>query len=160
MIIHKRFDTPDEYKSYFLKFLKYSREDEDIFKPEDYEIIKPFFDVLKSKDMSSQAAQYGFEHWQKCRLEYANELFEIREDCANKFSSEELATIFGFYDKNERFETDEEYLQNDEEYSVEWEFGEDVEFPMIAVGRIEFNFNHRDEYKIGYLHFISKKEFT
>jgi hypothetical protein len=159
MYIKECFRDGDEYLKWFVSLLDKLRtvQSNGAWKDEDRPLLNPFFSFQKSSEnlkrgMNTEEAE-SYWHYLRCRKEYADELFEIR-DSLHCFSTDQLACIFGFtYGRKDDDDENEDV--------AEWSLDEncDFNFPMIVVGNIEAGADRIGSYQSSGICFVSLSDF-
>jgi hypothetical protein len=172
MRIKKLFKTESEYLDYAWSFINF--DENKIWREEDLPKLQPFFDYQEKYRGNSHKfndnEKESFDYCQKCKQEYADELFEIR-DSIYGFSVEELVELFllQHIDTN-CYDTDEDGNDLDEDGNIipplsretikiaeDWK--EEMTFPLVFVGMISSSFDRFGGVRIAYSDFVSLKEF-
>lgn len=170
MRIKKLFKTESEYLDYAWSFINFDKNK--IWREEDLPKLQPFFDFCDdpNKKPSLQDCKECLEFYEKCKREYADELFEIRDSIAN-FRIEELEEFFFLepidmncwdYDKDGN-EIDEEGniippISRDT-IKINSEFKKEIKFPLYFVGWIDSGFDRSGDFRMAYSEFVCFAEF-
>ena len=169
MRIKKQFTNKSEYLDFVWNFV---RPDIDkVWREEDRPLLDAFFvaSQKQSKDIEwSEVIQKSFDHYQKCREEYADELFEIK-DSVMQFTLVELLDFFFLKPYDGCYDIDDDGNEIDENGNVmppfsksylEIEESHKIVFPMFFIGVIESGFDRNGNYKICFSDFVSLEEFS
>jgi hypothetical protein len=154
MLIHKRFDTFEEYDKWVRKYLFIDK----IWKDEDHEILAPFFAHCNQRKeyKGEKPFEELFEYYKKCSEEYADEHAEMIKS-KRHFCIEQLVDLFLYEYKHTDDEDDYDDLSEEEHNSIV--FNGELNFPLIAIGVIESSFDRFGDSDILWLEFVEKKEF-
>lgn len=179
MRIKKLFKTESEYLDYAWSFMSF--DENKIWHEEDEKIMMPFFNFDKIRhNIQDEEGSFkkhwtpeidaGFKHWEKCREEYANELFEIR-DSISQFNIGELAEFF-FLEPIEMdcYDTDEDGNEIDQDGNImpptnretikiasEWK--EEMTFPLYFIGWIDSDYDRFGKSRVLFSEFVSLKDY-
>lgn len=154
MYIKEKFKNPDEYREWFVSLLEkiHKAKYERVWRDEDYPILLPFFKYQERLSTNQRAMVdeevVGYEHYLKCKEEYADALFELRDHLGG-FTEDQLADIFGFT-----------YEELSDEVG-EWQLDSncDFDFPMIVIGNAETGGCTSDSYQNASICFVSLSDF-
>jgi len=147
MEIHKKINSELEYFEYFQYLLK-QKNNEDVWRKEDRPILEPFFDwnIMKNPPMPEDVKP-SYDHWVKCREEYANDLFEIRDSLMH-IDEYSLAEAFGF----EPIESEDDEI---EDYKLEIKHT----YPFIVTGFIDSGWDRGGKSSACIIRFVYLKDF-
>jgi hypothetical protein len=176
MRIKKLFKTESEYLDYAWSFLNF--DENKVWREEDLPKLQPFFDFdkirhkIETEDGSfkkywTPEIDAGYKHYQKCKQEYADALFEIRDSIA-QFSTDKLAEFFllesiamDCYDEDGN-EIDEDGniipALSRETIKIAEDWKEEMTFPLYFVGWIDSSWD-RFNVAVAFSEFVSLKEF-
>lgn len=179
MRIKKLFKTESEYLDYAWSFMSF--DENKIWREEDEKIMKPFFDFDKIRhkvqDEEGSFKKYwtpeidaGFKHWQKCKEEYADKLFEIR-DSISQFNIGELAAFFLLEPiEMDCWDYDEDGNEIDEDGNImpptsretikiasDWK--EEMTFPLYFVGWVDSDCDRFGKCRVSFSEFVSLKDY-
>jgi hypothetical protein len=179
MRIKKLFKTESEYLDYAWSFMSF--DENKVWREEDLPKLKPFFDFdkihhkIETEDGSfkkywTPEIDAGYKHYAKCKEEYADELFEIRDSIA-QFSTDKLAEFFLLeHIETSCYDTDEDGNDIDEDGNIipplsretikiaeDWK--EEMTFPLYFVGWIDSSWDRFGDVCISLSEFVSLKEF-
>lgn len=148
MEIHKKINSKEEYIEYF-KYLLTRKNIEDVWKDEDRPILEPFFNWSISKNYPMpEEVKPSFDHWVKCREEYANDLFEIRDSLMH-IDEYTLAEAFGF-----------EPIENEEEEIEDYELDIKHTYPLIVTGFIDSSWDRGGKSSACIIRFVYLSDFN
>ena len=179
MRIKKLFKTESEYLDYAWSFINF--DENKIWREEDEKIMKPFFDFNKIRhkvqDEEGAFKKYwtpeidaGFKHWEKCKEEYADALFRMR-DSIRGFPLEDFVEFFllQHIDMN-CYDTDEDGNDLDEDGNImpplsretlkiseDWK--DEMTFPLVFVGLIDSGFDRFGNVRMAFSDFVSLKDY-
>jgi len=179
MRIKKLFKTESEYLDYAWSFMSFDVNK--IWREEDLPKLKPFFDFSeirhKVQDGDGAFHKYwtpeihaGFKHWEKCKEEYADKLFEIR-DSISQFNIGELADFFLLEPiEMECWDYDESGNEIDKDGNImpptsretikiasEWK--EEMTFPLYFVGWVDSDYDRFGKSRVSFSEFVSLKDY-
>lgn len=168
MRIKKLFKTESEYLDYAWSFINF--DENKIWREEDLPKLQPYFDMYKNRPDKSKlsenewaALKESMNHYDRCKEEYADELFEIR-DSISQFGIRELAEFFFL----EPIETDCWDYDEDgniippttrESIKISEEWKDEIIFPLYFVGWIDSSWDRFGDLKVMFSEFVSLKEF-
>jgi hypothetical protein len=175
MRIKKLFKTESEYLDYAWSFLNF--DENKIWREEDLPKLQPYFDMSNNRPDKSKISETewavlkeSMNHYDKCKEEYAGELFEIRDSIA-QFSTDKLAEFFFLepiamdcYDYDE----DGNELDRDgnimpplsrETIKIAEDWKEEMTFPLYFVGWIDSSWDRFGNIAMAFSEFVSLKEF-
>ncbi len=175
MRIKKLFKTESEYLDYAWSFLNF--DENKIWREEDLPKLQPYFDMSNNRPDKSKLSETewavlkeSMNHYDKCKEEYADELFEIR-DSISQFDIRELAEFF-FLEPIETdcWDYDEDGNEIDEDGNIippttresikiseEWKH--EMIFPLYFVGHINCDSDRLGKFRIGFSEFVTLKDF-
>jgi hypothetical protein len=175
MRIKKLFKTESEYLDYAWSFINF--DEKKIWREEDLPKLQPYFDMYKNRPDKSKlsenewaALKESMNHYDRCKEEYADELFEIR-DSISQFDIRELSEFF-FLEPIETdcWDYDEDGNEIDEDGNIippttresikiseEWK--DEMIFPLYFVGHINCDSDRLGKFRIGYSEFVTLKDF-
>lgn len=155
MEIHKKINSKKEYIEYF-QYLIAKKNSTQIWRDEDLPLLQPFFDasIYKEKNSWSEEVKLSFDHYQKCREEYANELFDIR-DSLDQIDECSLADAFGF--NIVEIDEDDDGLVPIIEY--EYVLDTNHEYPLIITGYIDSGYDRMGKSSVCIIRFVYLKDF-
>lgn len=171
MNIKELFLTESEYLDFAWKFL--NPEKDNVWREEDRPLLEPFFEASQkpAKDIEwTDEIKKSFDYYQKCRLDYADKNFEIR-DCSSQFDRQELLDFFFLKSiDDECFDVDDEGNDLDSDGNIIMPFSRELLelnpefeaanlFPMIFVGMIDSTFDRLGNMRISFSDFVSLSEF-
>lgn len=175
MRIKKLFKTESEYLDYAWSFMSF--DENKIWREEDIPKLQPYFDTSNSRPDKSKLSENewatlkeSMNHYLKCKEEYADELFEIR-DSISQFSMSELANFFLLEPiETDCWDYDEDGNEIDEDGNImpptsretikisdDWK--EEMTFPLMFVGWIDSDFDRFGKTRMAYSEFVTLKEF-
>jgi hypothetical protein len=146
------------------QYLQFKCEDVKIWKDEDLPLLKPFFDYdnMRYKDQRLMTEEEGksFDHYMKCRKEYADRLFEIC-DSVKHCREDNILLAFGYEHEEDIFEDDKEcYCTNPLTATNKPSKNLlDLQYPVVAVIWIESDYDRIGKCGICCVDFVEKKEF-
>jgi hypothetical protein len=175
MRIKKLFKTESEFLDYAWSFI--NLDENKIWREEDLPKLQPYFDMSNNRPDKSKLSENDWailkesmNHYDKCKEEYAGELFEIRDSIA-QFSTDKLAEFF-FLENIETscYDTDEDGNEIDEDGNIipplsretikiaeDWK--EEMTFPLYFVGWIDSSWDRFGSVGMAFSEFVSLKEF-
>ena len=175
MRIKKLFKTESEFLDYAWSFINF--DENEIWREEDLPKLQPYFDMYKNRPDKSKlsenewaALKESMNHYDRCKEEYADELFEIR-DSISQFNIHELAEFF-FLEPIETvcWDYDEDGNEIDEDGNIippttresikiseEWK--DEMIFPLYFVGHINCESDRLGKFRIGFSEFVTLKDF-
>lgn len=175
MRIKKLFKTESEFLDYAWSFLNF--DENKIWREEDLPKLQPYFDMYDNRPDKSKlsenewaALKESMNHYDRCKEEYADELFEIR-DSISQFDIDELSEFF-FLEPIETdcWDYDEDGNEIDEDGNImpptsretikiseDWK--DEMTFPLYFVGHINCDSDRLGKFRIGYSEFVTLKDF-
>ena len=155
MIIKKLIQSKEDWLKFVKEgFISHKLGDGDVWKKEDLPKLQAFFNVKSSSRSLTAEEHASFMHYQKCREDYADALFDLR-DCLSGFHVEELVDYLGCYwDVPE--ETEDDY--NIEELKVNEDFNQ--EFPAVVVIVINSDTDRLGDVRMFFMEFVEESMFT
>lgn len=171
MNIKELFLTESEYLDFAWKFL--NPEKDDVWRKEDKPLLEPFFVASQkpAKDIEwTDEIKKSFDYYQKCRFEYADENFEIR-DCCSQFDRQELLDFFFLKSiDDECVDVDDKGNDLDSNGNIVMPFSRELLelrpefeaaslFPMIFVGTIDSTTDRLGNLRVSFSDFVSLNEF-
>jgi hypothetical protein len=148
-----------------------------IWREEDLPKLQPYFDMSNNRPDKSKLSENDWailkesmNHYDKCKEEYAGELFEIRDSIA-QFSTDKLAEFF-FLEPIAMYcyDYDEDGNEIDEDGNIipplsretikiaeDWK--EEMTFPLYFVGWIDSGFDRFGSVRMSFSEFVTLKEF-
>ena len=175
MRIKKLFKTESEYLDYAWSFINF--DEKKIWREEDLPKLQPYFDMYKNRPDKSKlsenewaALKESMNHYDRCKEEYADELFEIR-DSISQFDIDELSEFF-FLEPIETdcWDYDEDGNEIDEDGNIippttresikiseEWK--DEIIFPLYFVGHINSDSDRLGKIRLCYSEFVTLKDF-
>ena len=112
----------------------------------------------------SDEEKQSFDYCQKCKQEYADKLFEIR-DSIYGFSVDELTEFFllqhtdmNCYDTDEDGNIIPPLSRETLKISEDWK--DEMTFPLVFVGMISSSFDRYGDVRMAFSEFVSLKEFN
>ena len=175
MRIKKLFKTESEFLDYAWSFLNF--DENKIWREEDLPKLQPYFDMCNNRPDKSKlsenewaALKESMNHYDRCKEEYADELFEIR-DSISQFDIDELSEFF-FLEPVETdcWDYDEDGNEIDEDGNIippttresikiseEWKH--EMIFPLYFVGHINCDSDRLGKFRIGFSEFVTFKDF-
>lgn len=135
-----------------------------VWRDKDLPLLEPFFkwDKTRNSGESSMTEEEGksFDHYMKCRKEYADRLFEIR-DSVDHFREDQILEAFGYEHEEEIYEDDKDcYCTNP--VSMGNKPTKDLlnlTYPVIAVVWIESDSDRMGKTGVCCVDFVEKNEF-
>ena len=175
MRIKKLFKTESEFLDYAWSFI--NLDENKIWREEDLPKLQPYFDMSNNRPDKSKISETewatlreSMNHYDKCKEEYAGELFEIRDSIA-QFSTDKLAEFFFLepiamdcYDYDE----DGNELDRDgnimpplsrETIKIAEDWKEEMTFPLYFVGWIDSSWDRFGSVAMAFSEFVTLKEF-
>jgi hypothetical protein len=176
MRIKKLFKTESEYLDYAWSFLNF--DENKIWREEDLPKLQPYFNLRrdrpdnKSKLSESEWAvlKESMNHYDKCKEEYADELFEIKDSIA-QFSTDKLGEFFllepiemncyDYDDDGNEIDRDGNIIPplSRETIKIAEDWKEEMTFPLYFVGWIDSNCDRYGDVRMAFSDFVSLKEF-
>ena len=175
MRIKKLFKTESEFLDYAWSFINF--DEKKIWREEDLPKLQPYFDMYNNRPDKSKlsenewaALKESMNHYDRCKEEYADELFEIR-DSISQFDIDELSEFF-FLEPIETdcWDYDEDGNEIDEDGNIippttresikiseEWKH--EMIFPLYFVGHINCDSDRLGKFRIGFSEFVTFKDF-
>lgn len=174
MFIKKLCNTKEEYIAFATDLInRKEHSNQEVWRAEDMPKLQPFFaweqqNHHNDREPWTPEVKASFEHYEKCRKEYAEELFEIRNSLEN-IPIESLLDSLYFKDRF-GWEHQEEM---EEKYPDDWEARMDAEgfpyildeeeftykFPVIVIGGMDSGFDRSGNFAVLDLHIVSKSDF-
>jgi hypothetical protein len=176
MRIKKLFKTESEYLDYAWSFINF--DENKIWHEKDIPKLQFYFDMNRDRPDISKLSEIEWAtlkesvaHYDKCKEEYASELFEIR-DSIHGFPTEQLVEFFLLepIDMN-CYDTDDDGNELDEDGNIipplsretikiseAWK--EDMTFPLYFVGWINSSRDRYGSVLMAFSEFVSLKEFN
>jgi hypothetical protein len=172
MRIKKLFKTESEYLDYAWSFMSF--DENKIWREEDLPKLQPYFDFEEKHCGNShklnKKEKESFDYCQKCKHEYADVLFEIR-DSIRGFPIDQLAEFFLLeHIEMDCYDTDEDGNDIDEDGNIippisretikissDWK--EEMTFPLYFVGWIDSSWDRFGDVRMSFSEFVSLKEF-
>ena len=173
MRIKKLFQTEKEYLDYAWTFINFDKNK--IWREEDLPKLKPFFDFTKKHRGDSyklnDEERESFEYYTKCKKEYADELFEIRDSISNVRMDELIEFFLLEYINMDCYDVDEDGNEIDEDGNImppfsreslkiseDWK--DEMTFPLVFVGWIDSGWDRGTKnYRIVFSDFVSLKDY-
>ena len=175
MRIKKLFKTESEYLDYAWSFMSF--DENKVWREEDLPKLQPYFNLRRDRPDKSKlsenewaALRESMNHYDKCKKEYADELFEIRDSIA-QFAIDKLAEFF-FLEPiaMDCYDYDEDGNEIDEDGNImpptsretikiaeDWK--EEITFPLYFVGWIDSGCDRYGKVRMAFSDFVSLKEF-
>ena len=140
------------------KYIDFRINSKQIWKDEDYPLLKPFFDYSNAlyvsgknpKQTMSPEISKSFDYYEKCRKEYADELFYLR-DAVKEINSGDLCRSFGY-----NYNDDEGLMKK---INLIDEIPE-LSYPVIAVLYIESSYDRNGPMGTCIVEYVELKEFS
>ena len=174
MFIKQLCNTKEEYIAFATDLLNRKEHSvQEIWRAEDLPKLQPYFDwedINRGEDRTpwTPEALASYKHYEKCRKEYADKLFEIRDSLEN-IPIESLLSSLYF---KEKFDYRHQ-LEMEEKYPDDWEARMDAEgfpyifdeeeffhkFPVIVIGGMDSGFDRVGNFAVLDLHIVSKSDF-
>jgi len=180
MRIKKLFKTESEFLDYAWSFINF--DENKIWREEDLPKLQPYFDMYNNRPDKSKlsenewaALKESMNHYDRCKEEYADELFEIRDSIA-QFTTYELAEFFllepiddnggwsscsGYDDDGNELDEDDNIIPptTRESIKISEEWKHEMIFPLYFVGHINCDSDRLGKFRIGYSEFLTLKDF-
>jgi hypothetical protein len=175
MRIKKLFKTESEYLDYAWSFINF--DENKIWREEDLPKLQFYFDMNRDRPDISKLSEIEWAtlkesvaHYDKCKEEYAGELFEIR-DSISIFSTNQLAEFFLLESIDmDCCDADEDGNELDKDGNIipplsretikiteDWK--EEMTFPLYFVGWIDSSRDRYGSVRMAFSEFVSLKEF-
>jgi|688.fasta_scaffold45535_6 hypothetical protein len=171
MIIKKLFRNKEEYLDYAWLLINPDREK--IWKEEDLPLLEPFFKATSGgkRDFEwTDEIKESFDHYTKCRTEYADDRTEMRDDLCN-FDTNDLHAFFFLQPFDESCcDIDDQGNEIDENgnilppfaresLSINKEYEETMRFPLFFTGTIGNSWTRDGNINYCQSEFVSLSEF-
>jgi hypothetical protein len=171
MRIKKLFKTESEYLDYAWHFINF--DPNKIWREEDLPKLQSFFDFISDPNKKPLFQDYkeSFEFYEKCKREYADGLFEIR-DSIRGFRVEDLEEFFFLEPPAmDCYDYDKDGNEIDEDgniippisrgtIKINEEFKGEIKFPLYFVGWIDNGFDRAGDFRMAYSEFVCLGEFN
>lgn len=172
MRIKKLFKTESEYLDYAWSFLNF--DENKIWREEDLPKLQPYFEMKSERRKLSENERAilieSMNHYVKCKEEYADELFEIKDSIA-QFSTDKLAEFFllepiemNCYDYDEdgnEIDRDGNIIPplSRETIKIAEDWKEEMTFPLYFIGWIDSGWDRNGDVRMAFSEFVTLKEF-
>jgi hypothetical protein len=119
-----------------------------VWREEDRPILETFFNWSISKNYPMpEDVKPSFDHWIKCREEYANDLFDIRDSLIH-VDEYSLAEAFGF-----------EPIESEDNEIEHYELQTNHTYPLIITGFIDSGWDRGGNSSVCIVRFVYLKDF-
>jgi hypothetical protein len=135
MIIKKLFQSEQEFLNYAWSWI--GPDHQKIWRDEDVPLLEPFFAATKNGNHNvewTDEIKASFDHYEKCKLEYADDRIDKRDACQN-IDIDYLLDFFFLEEIDAEIDLDISNLKIAEEHKTK------MSFPMIFVGFIDSTFD-------------------
>ena len=155
---HKLLHNEQERWKYFWSFLRHQLSEDSVWKPEDRPLLEPYFKYsrlggLPDHRMMNNEEFKSFTYWKKCRKEYADELFEVRDSLRN-IHTDDLVKAFGY-----EIPIGEDNEDDDYDFKKSLKSAIELNYPAICVNWIESGYNRGSKEAICAVDYVELKEF-
>jgi hypothetical protein len=168
MNIKKLFQNEQEYLDYAWRFVNPNRNV--IWRETDLPLLEIFFKARRDIPWTD-VEKVAYDHYLKCKEEYADEMFEIRDACM-QFEINELTDFFFLENVDvECWDYDEDGNEIDEDgnimqpisresLKINKDFEEEFVFPLVFVGTIQSDYDRLGSIRLSISNFVSAIDFA
>jgi len=151
MRIKETFVDLESYLEFAYKFIRCDKDK--VWRDSDIPLLTPFFESDKNNFYEwTEDIRESFDYYLKCKDEYGDELFEIRDSCS-QFSEDEIADFFFLEHPDDYLEEDEEITKD--KLRISEEFLDEFVFPICFIGFIDSSFDRCGNLKSSFSDFFS-----
>jgi hypothetical protein len=169
MRIKKLIKSEEELIRFAAKFIF---PDEKIWREDDLPILEPFFEYSSGKmDRNmDEREKAGYLYYEKCREDYADELFDIRDSVANLNLTNICNAFFIEVPNMDCWDHDDDGNEIDEEgnimppfdikhLKVEEEWKEELKYPLVLIGAVDSDFDRSGPMAMISIDFVCLEDF-